>query len=65
LDLRVIGWGVERIQLALDRDRWQAIVNMVMNFRVLAPRSWLVSLGTVKVAVILPLRFFLALWDNI
>jgi hypothetical protein len=39
-DLREIGWGsVEWIQLAQDRDRWQALVNTVMNLRVLAPRS--------------------------
>jgi hypothetical protein len=30
---------VEWIQLAQDRDRWQAVVNTVMNLRVLAPRS--------------------------
>jgi hypothetical protein len=35
-----IGWGnVEWIQLAQDRDRWQAFVNTVMNFGVLAPRN--------------------------
>jgi hypothetical protein len=44
MDLRVIGWGgVEWIHLAQDRDRWWAVVNAVMNLRVLAPRSWLVS----------------------
>jgi hypothetical protein len=31
--------GVEWIQLAQDRDRWWAVVNAVMNPRVLAPRS--------------------------
>jgi hypothetical protein len=31
--------GVEWIQLAQDRDRWRALVNTVMNLRVLAPRS--------------------------
>jgi hypothetical protein len=40
MDLRDIGWGsVGWIQLAQDRDRWRAVVNTVMNFRVLAPRS--------------------------
>jgi hypothetical protein len=35
------GGGVEWIHLVQDRDRWQAVVNAVMNLRVLAPRSWL------------------------
>jgi hypothetical protein len=40
MDLREIGWGgVEWIHLAQDRDRWQAVVNAVMNLRVLAPRN--------------------------
>jgi hypothetical protein len=40
MDLREIGWrSVDWIQLAQDRDRWQALVNTVMNLRVLAPRS--------------------------
>jgi hypothetical protein len=44
MDLRVIGWGgVEWIYLAWDRDRWWAVVNAVMNLRVLAPWSYLVS----------------------
>jgi hypothetical protein len=45
MDLREIGLGcVEWIQLAQDRDRWRALVNAVMNLRVLAPRvGWLVS----------------------
>jgi hypothetical protein len=40
MDLREIGLGgVDWIRLAQDRDRWRAIVSVVMNLRVLAPRS--------------------------
>jgi hypothetical protein len=40
MDLREIGCGgVNWMQLAQDRDRWQAVVNTVMNLRVLAPLS--------------------------
>jgi hypothetical protein len=35
----LVGGNVEWIQLAQDRDRWRAVVNAVMNRRVLAPRS--------------------------
>jgi hypothetical protein len=39
MDLREIGWGcVEWIHLAQDRDCRRAVVNAVMNHRVLAPR---------------------------
>jgi hypothetical protein len=35
MDLREIGWdGVDWIDLAQDKDRWRALVNMVMNIRV-------------------------------
>jgi hypothetical protein len=35
MDLREIGFGyVDWINLAQDRDRWRAVVNTVMNFRV-------------------------------
>jgi hypothetical protein len=35
MDLREVGWeGMDWIDLAQDRDRWQALVNEVMNFRV-------------------------------
>jgi hypothetical protein len=40
MDLREIGCGsAEWIQLGKDMDWWQALVNMVMSLRVLAPRS--------------------------
>jgi hypothetical protein len=39
MDLREIVLGVEWIHLAEDRDCWRAVVNAVMNPRVLAPRS--------------------------
>jgi hypothetical protein len=40
IDLRVIGWGcVEWIHLGQDRDHWRALVNVVVNLRVLAPWS--------------------------
>ena len=35
MDLQVVGRGcVDWMELAQDRDRWQALVSMVMNFRV-------------------------------
>jgi hypothetical protein len=40
MDLREIGWScIEWIQLAQDRDWWQALVNAVMNLQSLAPHS--------------------------
>jgi hypothetical protein len=40
MDLREIRLGgVDWIRLSQDRDRWRAVVNVVMNLRVLAPRS--------------------------
>jgi hypothetical protein len=44
--LREIGLGgVDWIRLAQERDRWRDVVSAVMNLRVLAPRSQLVSYG--------------------
>jgi hypothetical protein len=40
MDLREIGLGdMDWIRLSQDRDRWRAAVSVVMNLRVLAPRS--------------------------
>jgi hypothetical protein len=34
MDLREIGWsGVDWIDLAQDRDQWNALLNMVINLR--------------------------------
>jgi hypothetical protein len=36
MDLREIGWdGVNWMDMAQDRDYWRALVNTVLNFRVL------------------------------
>ena len=33
MDLQEVGWGMDWIDLAQDRDRWRALANEVMNLR--------------------------------
>jgi hypothetical protein len=34
VDLQDVGWGMDWIELAQNRDRWRALVKAVMNLRV-------------------------------
>jgi hypothetical protein len=34
MDLQEVGWGMDWIDMAQDRDRCRALVNAVMNLRV-------------------------------
>jgi hypothetical protein len=34
MDLQEVGWGMDWIDLAQDRDRWWALLNAVMNLQV-------------------------------
>jgi hypothetical protein len=34
MDLQEVGWGMDWIELAQDRDRWRAVMKVAMNLRV-------------------------------
>ena len=34
MDLQEVGWGINWIDLAQDRDRWRTLVNAVIKFSV-------------------------------
>jgi hypothetical protein len=33
MDLQGVGWSMDSIELAQDRDRWRALVNAAMNLQ--------------------------------
>jgi hypothetical protein len=33
MDFGEIGWGVDCVELALDKDQWKDVANKVMNLR--------------------------------
>jgi hypothetical protein len=39
ISVTLVGGGMECIFLAQDRERWQALMSVVINLRVLAPQS--------------------------
>jgi hypothetical protein len=34
MDLQEVGWGMDWVELAQDRDRWRTLMNVGMNLRV-------------------------------
>jgi hypothetical protein len=34
MDFQDVGWGMDWIDMAQEKDRWRALVNVVMNIRV-------------------------------
>jgi hypothetical protein len=43
MDIQEVGWGMDWIDLAQDRDRWLALENVVMNLMLLISMNLLVS----------------------